>query len=148
MKMKLFFLSSVFCISFLNGFGAFAAKPEDQILGIWWAPKKDGRIEIVKNGDLFEGRIIWSVPEKADRLDSQNPDKNLRSKKLLGMKFLTDFKFDGEKWVGGKIYDPDNGQTYSCILSLKESKLYVRGYVGVALFGRTEVFERYTQDFQ
>lgn len=146
MKIQLLVLISSFILISLNGFSHADAKPDDQILGVWWSPKKDGRIKIVRSGDLFEGSIIWSIPEKVDQLDTKNPDKSLRHQKVLGLKFLTGFKFDGEKWIGGKIYDPNNGETYSSIIKLKDSRLHVRGYIGVSLFGRTEIFERYNEE--
>ena len=55
-------------------------------------------------------------------------------------------KYDGEgKWSGGTIYDPDSGHTYSCHLELLEAnKLKLRGYFGVSLLGRTQIWTRYT----
>jgi uncharacterized protein (DUF2147 family) len=118
----------------------------DRVLGIWWSPKKDAHIEITKTDDRYNGRIIWSLPENAENLDTKNPDPKLRNEKIMGSVILKDFKFDGEKWTQGTIYDPNNGKTYSCKITLEGNSLNVRGYIGFSLLGRTEVFQRYLAD--
>ena len=48
---------------------------------------------------------------------------------------------------GGTIYDGDSGKTYNCTLWFENgdtAQLSARGYVGISLFGRTEVFTRVT----
>lgn len=80
-----------------------------------------------------------------DRRDVHNPDPKLRDRKLLGALIMWGFKPDNEektKWVGGQIYDPDNGKTYDCKLRLEDGKLRIRGYVGISWFGRTTVWTR------
>jgi uncharacterized protein (DUF2147 family) len=61
----------------------------------------------------------------------------------VGLVILRDFKFDEDEWEGGKIYDPESGKTYSCILSIQDKgTLKVRGYVGISLLGRTEIWKK------
>lgn len=114
----------------------------DAILGVWINAKKDAKFEIYKNGSKYFGKIIWGTG--GDVTDTKNPDPKLRSRELIGLSILTDFSFDGsDTWDNGTIYDPKDGKTYSCKLSLKnKNELNVRGYVGVSLFGRTEVWTR------
>ncbi|MNR06667.1 hypothetical protein D3C85_1227480 [compost metagenome] len=77
------------------------------------------------------------------KLDSKNPDENLKKRALLNLEILKDFDYDGSKWTDGTIYDPKSGKTYSCNLSLKSTDvLNVRGYVGISLLGRSETFRR------
>ena len=47
-------------------------------------------------------------------------------------------------WEGGKILDPENGKEYSLRLTPIEEgrKLEVRGYLGMPLLGRTQVWNR------
>ena len=40
----------------------------------------------------------------------------------------------------GTIYDPKSGKTYSCKMTIDGNKLKIRGYIGISLFGRTEVW--------
>ena len=52
----------------------------DDILGIWWTPEKDGRIEIYKENDKYFGKIIWLIPENRGNKDDKNPDPDKRKK--------------------------------------------------------------------
>ena len=63
---------------------------------------------------------------------------------MKGLENLRDFVFKGEnKWAEGRIYDPKSGSDYSCEMKLiDENTLEVRGYIGVSLFGRTDVWKR------
>jgi uncharacterized protein (DUF2147 family) len=67
-----------------------------------------------------------------------------RNNPVIGLVMLTAFKFDGDdEWIGGDIYDPESGKTYSSYMYLKDiNTLKVRGYVGISLFGRTETWTR------
>jgi len=114
----------------------------DAILGEWVSPKKDARIQIYKQSNTYAGKVLWGTG--SDPKDSKNPDPSLRNRDLIGLTILKSFIFDGDDtWVNGTIYDPREGKTYSCKLSLKSpDQLNLRGYVGVSLFGRTELWTR------
>jgi uncharacterized protein (DUF2147 family) len=50
---------------------------------------------------------------------------------------------EGYSWVGGKLYDPKSGMTYSGKMTLVSSdRLELRGYVIFSLFGRTSSWSR------
>ncbi len=81
--------------------------------------------------------------------EDQNPmcDKcsgERKGKPVLGMMILSGLKRDGKEWTGGEILDPNNGKTYKCKISMDDAgkKLNVRGFIGVALLGRTQVWLR------
>ncbi|WP_430898746.1 MULTISPECIES: DUF2147 domain-containing protein [unclassified Paraflavitalea] len=121
-------------------FGAKEASAQaDKIIGTYWSPQKDGKVEIFKQGNKYYGKIIWS---SNPRKDAKNPKPELRSREIVGMTFLTDFKFDDDEYIDGEIYDPKSGKTYSCKMWLDGSYLHVKGYIGISLLGRTEKFER------
>ena len=63
---------------------------------------------------------------------------------MLGMVILTDLRKDGDQYTGGKILDPQNGNVYRCNVRVVDGgkKLEVRGFIGVSLFGRTQVWQR------
>jgi Delta7-sterol 5-desaturase len=66
---------------------------------------------------------------------------DLKNSKVVGMKILYDFKWNGSKWEEGKILDPGNGNTYSSSIWLIDSDtLKVRGYLGP--FYRSQVWKR------
>jgi len=64
---------------------------------------------------------------------------------LLGQTILRGMSYEGGgKWSGGTIYDPDSGRTYKCHLErLDQDRLQVRGYIGFALLGRSQLWTRY-----
>ncbi len=120
----------------------------DAILGVWETGSGKARIKIDKSDDVYYGRIVW-LREPNDengkpKLDKNNPDESLRSKRLLGYRMLQNFQYVEDKtWEEGTIYDPENGSTYSCTIELKnKNTLDVRGFIGVSLFGRTDVWKR------
>ncbi len=74
--------------------------------------------------------------------DTKNPNEKLRSRNLKDLQMLKHFVYDGRIWESGEIYDPGTGKTYSCTMKLKLSKLEIRGYIGISLFGRTVIWQR------
>ncbi|MNK22832.1 hypothetical protein D3C87_411130 [compost metagenome] len=138
--------ASLFILFFVFSVQLFAQKKDD-ILGKWLNPSGEGQIEIYKRGDKFFGKLAWiKEPNDANgkpKTDEKNPTESLRNRPVLGLEILKNFIFDDGKWIDGTIYDPKSGKTYSCKLSLKDTnQLSVRGFIGVSLIGRTEVFKR------
>ncbi|MBN8669243.1 MAG: DUF2147 domain-containing protein [Chitinophagales bacterium] len=115
----------------------------DGINGEWLSPQKNSRIVIYKKGNNYFGKITWGTGGSSK--DEKNPDKALRSRDVIGLEILKDFEYDGDgNWENGSIYNPREGKTYSCKMTLKSlTELSIRGYVGVSLFGRTEIWTRY-----
>jgi uncharacterized protein (DUF2147 family) len=134
-------------ISILIALSLHAQTNADDIVGIWLTGGKEpAKIQVYKSGNKYFGKIVWlKYPEKdgQPRVDRKNPEKNKQSQQIIGIVILNNFKFEDDEWKDGKIYDPESGKTYNCVLSLKgKNILNVRGYVGVSLFGRTEVWNR------
>lgn len=111
---------------------------------VWYNTDKSAKIQIYKNGSSYEGKIVWlKEPKDAkgmDKVDKHNPDERLRNKPVNGLVILRGLKLETSgKFTGGTIYDPKNGKTYSCKMSLVDpSNLEVRGFIGISLLGRTE----------
>ena len=120
------------------------ADPES-LLGNYWLPKRDGQIEIYRDGDGYAGRVI--AYEKLNQLDVRNADPELRTRLFVGINMLQGFQFDPSDgyWRGGTIYDARSGKTYSAQLWFQDeadSVLWARGFVGSPSFGRTQTFAR------
>ena len=94
----------------------------------------------------YFGKIIWLKDSKdkygKDKLDINNPDVKKRNDNVIGSLMLTNFTYKGDnRYENGQIYDGRNGKTYTCILTLEsESKLKVRGFIGLILFGKTDIW--------
>ena len=117
------------------------------ILGGWLTEEGEAEVEIYRCGEAFCGKIVWLKEPKndegKDKTDINNPDPDKRDQKIIGLNIVWGFRYKGEKWVGGKIYDPDNGKTYKCKMELEsEERLKVRGYIGFSLIGRTTIWTR------
>ncbi|MBK7958569.1 MAG: DUF2147 domain-containing protein [Bacteroidetes bacterium] len=131
---------------FLFSYATFHAMAQSHadIEKVWYNTKKTAKISIYKNGNTYEGKIVWLKTPKneegKDKVDKHNPDRSLQQRPIFGLVLLRGFKADGNgHYSGGKIYDPENGKTYSCKMELIDSKnLDVRGYIGISLLGRTE----------
>jgi uncharacterized protein (DUF2147 family) len=117
------------------------------IVGTWLNQEKAAKIEIYQQGDKFFGRIVWLKEPNENgkpKTDNKNPDKTRHNDPIIGSVMLKDFEFDGKStWEGGTIYDARSGKTYSCNLTLQaDNSLKVRGYVGISLFGQTNIWTR------
>lgn len=126
---------------------AASAQNADAILGKWINPSGEGQVQIFKKGTKYYGKLTWmKFPNEANgkpKLDNQNPDKALQSRPKSGLELLRDFVFDGDNvYEDGTIYDPKNGKTYSCKMTLNDDNLKIRGFIGIALLGRSEIWKR------
>jgi len=146
MKTKLFLIT--FC---LLGYFSFAQEAGD-IVGVWEPGHGKAKVKIDKIDDKFYGKIVW-LKEPIDpatgepKVDKNNPDESMQNAPLRGFRILKDFQYQGEGiWEEGTIYDPENGTSYSCIITMNdENTLDIRGYVGVKTFGRTDTWRRLTR---
>ena len=112
------------------------------ILGKWKLDDGTAIVEIIRNGNVYDGKIVW-LEELTDKngapvRDDKNPDKSLRSRELMGLKMLIGLKDLGEEYGQGQIYDPGNGKTYHCSMKVQGDVLKVRGSLDKkGLLGRT-----------
>lgn len=99
-------------------------------------------VQIAEQGGEFSGKVVklFQNPEAAcDKCEGDRANKPIQ-----GMTILWGVKKSGDSYEGGKIFDPKEGKTYSVKFKPIEGgkKLEVRGFLGVALLGRTQVWER------
>ena len=101
--------------------------------------KVDAIIEIYKEKNTAYAKVVDILnPEDKDKICIYCEGEN-KDKPILGMVIAVGLKEKGDKWSGGKILDPRNGNSYKCYITLVDnSKLKLRGYIGISLFGRTE----------
>jgi uncharacterized protein (DUF2147 family) len=126
------------------------------IKGVWLTQKdeKNAKIEIGEcKGDPRKlcGKIVWLEEPLRDgkpKTDLNNPASNLKERPLMGLELLKNFtKSDSTTWENGKIYNPEDGETYSCTIRLTQDDngnevLEVHGYVGIELLGKTQYWIR------
>lgn len=121
----------------------------DAIIGVWKTGEGNALVRIYKNGDKYQGKVVW-LKEPIDpetgkpKVDKNHPDEASRNRPVLGLVNIWGFKYiEKNKWDEGNIYDPKNGNTYSCTIKMiNQNTLEVRGYIGVSLIGRTDTWTR------
>jgi uncharacterized protein (DUF2147 family) len=125
-----------------------AAAVEDPS-GYWTIIDDDGKTATatvalsVRGGQLVGGIVELINPrEKDPRCKSCTGER--RNRPILGMQILWGLTKDDDEWSGGHILDPNDGSVYKCYLKLIDGgkRLQVRGYLGIALFGRTQYWLR------
>jgi uncharacterized protein (DUF2147 family) len=131
--------------------GLSAQQGEDKaVVGTWSPPEQDSVFEIYP---CEEGRYCGKItmisevnaPAGSSRVDVNNQDPSLRDRPLLGMIFLTGFRYEGNgSYQDGRIYNPRDGKVYKANMKLEDgnNRLRVRGYVGVPMMGQTQVWTR------
>ena len=135
--------------------GWFQPERQDAILGRWYTENDEAIVEVYRCGAFYCGKIV-DLEEKVyppddemgmagqAKVDRLNPETGRRDQPIIGLVIVEGFTFDGEMWRGGRIYDPDRGKTYRCKMRLIDDgkRLYVRGFIGVSLLGRTTHWRR------
>lgn len=108
-------------------------------------------VELYETNGTLNGKIlkVFYQPNEEQHTNCEKCPGDKKDKPILGMEFLTGLKKDSDtKWSGGDIMDPKNGKVYSCKIELIENgqKLKVRGFIGFSLLGRTQIWERQTEE--
>lgn len=120
----------------------------DGITGLWKAfddqGKPTGYIRIKEDQAGFAGVIEKGLESDKEEKYCHACKDARKGQKLVGMTVLKGVKAKGEVFEGTEILDPFSGNTYRVKLTLKAQgqKMDVRGFVGMSLFGRTQVWER------
>ncbi|SEV92859.1 Uncharacterized conserved protein, DUF2147 family [Chryseobacterium wanjuense] len=99
-------------------------------------------VEIYKKSDgKYYGKIsqLLIKPENANCVNCKDDRKN---KPILGMEIIRGLKKDGNEFTGGTITDPKTGKTYKCTITRNGDNLNVRGYIGLSLIGRTQIWQK------
>ena len=108
--------------------------------------KEKSVVEVYEAGGKLYGKIVELLQEKdggAGKLCEKCTGSDA-NKPLVGMVFVKDLKKDDDEYTGGTIMDPNNGKTYKCKMEVVEGgeKLKVRGFIGLSLLGRTQIWQR------
>jgi uncharacterized protein (DUF2147 family) len=127
---------------------AFEDNP-DAIQGVWKTGEGNAMVRIYKNGDKYQGKVVW-LKEPIDpetgkpKVDKFHPDEASRTRPVLGLINVWGFVYQEKNvWSEGNIYDPKNGNTYSCTIKMvNPNTIEVRGFIGVSLIGRTDTWTR------
>lgn len=103
-------------------------------------------IRIIAVGDSIEGSVEDIIPLPGDDPEQicTKCEGALKNEPVIGMRIMWGFEGAEASWKEGYIMDPNNGKTYRCKLVVEDDNesMRVRGYSGVSLLGRTQIWYR------
>ncbi len=110
------------------------ARAQAELMADWWTPGFNARVRIEPCGDAVCGRIVWLWDETPKDIADKSP--------LLG-RLVVDRMRAAEpgRWIGGRLYNPQDGRDYRGSLHLQSpTRLVVDGCV--LFICRTQVWRR------
>ena len=128
-----------------------ARAAEPTAAGLWEKRDSSGKAEgwfrIADRNGTYEGQIVRLFPKPGEDPASWRCTKCEGAQKdapVLGITFIKSMKRQGLAYEDGKILDPRDGSVYSARMDLSPDgrQLSLRGYLGISLLGRTEVWSR------
>ena len=141
--MRLMFLAAALSLATAPALAAESAE------GLWLVQDQTAKVRIEpcpSHADQLCGQIVWlkaPLDENGQpKHDRHNPDAGLRSRPILGLTMIREFRPAGPgRWDGGKIYDPRSGKTYNSKMRLTaDGALKVDGCV--LMFCQTQTWRR------
>lgn len=133
-------------IVFWLGITVIHASDASSPVGLWKGD--DGTFEKYESDGKLNARIVAlrdpKTGEGKEKTDIHNPDPTKRGDPIIGLVFISGFsKKSDTRWENGTIYDPNNGNSYSCLMDLEgPNKIQVRGFVGIVSMGRNYIWTR------
>ncbi|HWT51404.1 MAG TPA: DUF2147 domain-containing protein [Caulobacter sp.] len=106
------------------------------VTGLWQTQTNGGQVEISRCGNSICGKLTTSDHIKTNPAlkDVRNKDTSQRDRPLKGLQMLWGFQGGPDKWTGGKVYNPDDGGTYSGTITMKSpTTLKLKGCIVVPL---------------
>ena len=124
---------------------------EPTAVGLWeQVDEKSGKPEswfkITERNGAYEGNIvkIFFKPGEDEHWVCDKCEGTERGKPVLGLALIKGMQRNGNSYENGTIMDPRDGAVYRALMKLSPDgqKLEVRGYLGISLFGRSQVWNR------
>jgi uncharacterized protein (DUF2147 family) len=108
--------------------------------------KPRGLVHITEVSGQYQGRLEKTFPQPGEdpypKCDKCSDSR--RDQPVIGMTILWGMTRQGEDYQGGQVLDPENGKIYWANMKLEDGgkTLHVRGFIGISLLGRTQIWMR------
>jgi uncharacterized protein (DUF2147 family) len=149
MRRRVFAIATIASLSA----SALGASAEPTAAGLWeQVDEKTGKPEswfnIIEKDGLYTGTIVKMFqkpgdppPESWRCTKCEGAEKNAP---VLGLALIKGMKRNGLKYEGGTIMDPRDGTVYRALMNVSPDgkQIEVRGYLGIALLGRSQMWNR------
>jgi uncharacterized protein (DUF2147 family) len=124
--------------------GASAAVAGDPS-GTWVMTNGKFTVQISNCGQSLCGSLV-AMKKPLDKqgrpkVDKENPNPAMRQRPLIGLALLSGMRPKGDDRWTGSIYNPDDGRTYSAVMSLTGDNMKVKG-CALGLFCKSLRFVR------
>jgi uncharacterized protein (DUF2147 family) len=149
MNSKIRIGSLVLAIIVLAAITVNAAEPSP--VGLWrtiddQTGQPKGLVRIREVDGHYEGKIekAFSKPGEDPAPKCDKCDGTRHNQPVLGMTILWGLTQQGDEYQGGEILDPESGKIYRVKMKLTDGgkKLEVRGFIGISLLGRSQIWLR------
>src|SRR3954447_14781692 len=147
-----FAFAAFFAVSHAAPAPAQPAKTEPSAVGLWEqvdesSGKAEGWFRIIDKNGVYEGILVKAFPKPGEEGIEFRCTKCEGAEKdapVIGLSLIKAMKRKGLNYEDGTIMDPRDGKVYRELMELRPDgqKLTVRGYLGVALFGRSQIWNR------
>lgn len=124
---------------------------EPTAAGLWaQVDEKTGKPEswfkITERNGIYEGAIvkIFFKPGEDPNWVCDKCQGAEKGRPVLGLTLIKGMQRNGLSYENGTIMDPRDGSVYRALMRVSPDgqKLEVRGYLGISLFGQTQVWNR------
>ncbi|HEY6979952.1 DUF2147 domain-containing protein [Reyranella sp.] len=108
--------------------------------------KAESWFKISERNGVYEGNVvkIFSKPGEDENFVCSKCEGAEKGAPVLGLTLIKGMQRNGLAYENGTIMDPRDGAVYRALMKLSPDggKLEVRGYLGLSLFGRSQVWNR------
>ena len=148
-------ISIILLMIFFTWLYGYAQNDADRILGKWISSEGNLIVEVFKESNYFKAKLVWfndsdnKNKPMNERLDENNKNKSLRSRKVIGMEILQNLVYDRKqnRWEDGMIYDSQSGKEWNSSIWLENTNLLkVRGFWHFEFIGKTMSFKPFKKN--
>ena len=131
---------------------AYAAplRAEPTAAGLWEQVDDDGSVgawfHLFERNGVYVGNIVRAFTKPGERVHAtcaKCPGEQ-KNAPMIGLTIINGMQRKGRAYENGTILDPRDGSVYKAVMEVSPDgqKLTVRGYLGIELFGQSQVWRR------